>query len=136
MNIQARNVQLHSRSKTSAKSSLKNKMLVVFSFVVICSAVFVILNTKIALQQEISDIEHNIAVVQNQINQLERESEDLELKIEKLTSWPHIKAKIAQFQLPLRPATASQNTVLYKFRSSKLVPDSATANIPAARPGI
>ena len=111
-------------------------MLFVFSFIVICSAFFVILNTKIALEQEISDIEHNIAVVQNKINQLDRESEDLELKIERLTSWPNIKAKIAQFKLPLRPATAGQNAILNSIRHSQLVPASATAGIPVTRTGI
>ena len=136
MNIQARTVRRPERNKNSAGSSLKRRMLFIFNLVLLCSAVFVIANAKIALTQEIADIEHNIAIVRNQINQLDRESEDLELRIERLTGWNNIRAKIIQFNLPLRPATAEQNAVLRNFRNSQLTPASATASVPVPQNGI
>lgn len=128
MNIQARNIRRSPSRNSRAGSSLKPRMLTIFNIAILCGAVFLIANAKIALVQEISDTEKKIARLKSEINKHDLELEQLRIEKETLTSWPHIRNRIQAFNLPLRPAWAEQTRPLAVSARREIEPAvSATA---------
>jgi cell division protein FtsB len=103
MNIQARSLKLNrSRKKNNTRQELGAKLGFVFTIILVMGAFFLIANYRISLNQNVAALDRESDKIVQQIAQLDREIENLRVKKEKLSSWPHIKDRIQKFNLALR----------------------------------
>ncbi|QSH40895.1 hypothetical protein P0136_10845 [Lentisphaerota bacterium ZTH] len=104
MNIQTRNIRQGRRTnrRTAEGLSIGTKLFVVLNVAIALSAVFLIANYRISLNQNISGIEAQSARYQQKIHELNREIETLQVRREKLCAWTHIRDRVAQLGLDLR----------------------------------
>jgi hypothetical protein len=103
MNIQARSLKLkNTRKKIDTRQEWGRKLGFVFSLILVMGAFFLIANYRISLNQNVAALDRESDKIVRQIAQLDREIENLRLKKEKLSSWPHIKERIQKFNLALR----------------------------------
>ena len=103
MNIQARSLKLNkTRKKKDTRQEWGRKLGFVFSLILVMGAFFLIANYRISLNQNVAALDRESDKIVRQIAQLDREIENLRLKKEKLSSWPHIKERIQKFNLALR----------------------------------
>lgn len=102
MNIQARSLKLkNTRKKIDTRQAWGRKLGFVFSLILVMGAFFLIANYRISLNQNVAALDRESDKIVRQIAQLDREIENLRLKKEKLSSWPHIKERIQKFNLAL-----------------------------------
>ena len=73
-------------------------------------------NAYIFLNQKITETDRAIRQVKREIHQVDRELATLEIRREKFTAWPHIRASIAKYDLKLHQADPGQ------VRALKLIP--------------
>ncbi|MCP3967719.1 MAG: hypothetical protein GY750_00155 [Lentisphaerae bacterium] len=104
MNIQTRNIRPSRRKnrRDAEGLSIGTKLFVVLNVAIALSAVFLIANYRISLNQNISGIEAQSVRYQQKIHDLNREVEALQVRREKLCAWSHIRGRIAQLGLDLR----------------------------------
>ena len=67
-------------------------------FCVVAAALF---NVNIYLRQKISETDRNIRRIDNEIADAKRDLERLRAEYAELTSWPQVRARIAEWKLPL-----------------------------------
>ncbi len=109
MNIRARNMQTgRTRGRNSANDVVSVKLWTLFYLIVICAAIFVIANYRIALNQNIAAIEKETVQYERKIHQLDREIASLRVQKEQLSSWRHIRTLIARHELNLRTPAPHQ----------------------------
>ena len=77
----------------------------VFAYVIALAA---ILNGHIWLRQQTAAAERRIRQVNREINSVRRELENLKIRYAQLSSWPHIRERIAHFDLKLHAAEPGQ----------------------------
>ena len=77
----------------------------IFAYVVALAA---ILNGHIWLRQQTTVTERRIRQVRREIVSVQRELENLQIRYATLSSWPHIRERIAHFGLKLHPADPGQ----------------------------
>ena len=77
----------------------------IFAYVIALAA---ILNGHIWLRQQTTVTERRIRQVKREINGVQRELENLQIRYAQLSSWPHIRERIAHFGLKLHAAEPGQ----------------------------
>ena len=77
----------------------------IFAYVLALAA---ILNGHIWLRQQTTTTERRIRQVQREISSLRRQLENPEIRYAQLSSWSHIRERIAHFNLKLHPAEPGQ----------------------------
>ncbi len=128
MNIQARNLtNRKNRARGEAGRSILMRLWVLLNVIVIISAAFLIINYKIALNQDISVTEREIGKVKSELHQLDREMEALRIRRENLSSWEYIRVRIAYYNLPLRQPTPDQTRQLVMTPGRYTATETATA---------
>lgn len=118
MNIHARTIKSQSinRKKTASGSMSWTTMGFVFYFLLLCGIFFLITTHRISLSQKIADADKDAERITHQLALYDREIENLKLKKEKLSSWPHIRERIQKFRLALRvpdPFQVQHLTLIY-----------------------
>lgn len=128
MNIQARNLtNRKSRARGEAGRSILMRLWVLLNVIVIISAAFLIVNYKIALNQDINTAEREINKVKGELHQLDREMEALRIRRENLSSWEYIRVRIAYYNLPLRQPAPDQTRQLVMTTNRYTNTETATA---------
>lgn len=95
----------------------------IFAYVLALAA---ILNGHIWLRQQTTATERRIRQVNREIGSLRRQLENLEIRYAKLSSWPHIRERIAHFDLKLHSAEPGQ------FRPIAFLTPAQAARMPLA----
>jgi hypothetical protein len=101
----------------AAKKAILGKFDILFVLVVLGGIIFAAINFRLTFDSKTSALSREAQSIQREINVLEREIIYFSTQRESLKSWPHIRKKIAQFNLPLRlpsPAQTYRMTVHYE----------------------
>ena len=92
------------RSRTAARgesSRVWSKMRMAFKAAFFCVVAAALFNINIYLRQRISETDRNIRKIEREIIETDRDLERLRTEYEELTSWPQIRSRIAELNLPL-----------------------------------
>lgn len=135
MNIQPGKLKKQRRSSPHAASSLGARLGAVIKFALFLGVIAAFLNIYIYLNQKISETELAIRAAGSRLDWTEREIAQLRIRREELSSWEHIRARIAQFNLGLREPAPGQvgRMALLSPRQAELVPLEAVATIHRTR---
>ncbi len=119
MNLQRRNVTAArvNRGKKEQKS-WAFKFCVLMYLLVVASVFFGALNYRIDLNRKITELQRASGSARRDIKRMELDIQALKVQREHLTSWENVSKRIAECNLPLRPAEPQQIRYVAFKRSS------------------
>lgn len=108
MNIQPGRLKRQRKSTQHSTARFGARLGAVVKFALFLGVIAAFLNIYIYLNQRISETDLAIREADKRLHQTERETAQLRIQREKLSSWEHIRVKIAQFNLGLREPAPGQ----------------------------
>lgn len=126
MNIQSGKMRNPRRTRKNAGSSLGAKLVFAFRITMILAVAGGLANAYIYLNQKISETEREILQTKKMIHDTEREIDNLRIKREALSAWPHIRDSINRFDLKLKAPDPRQ------VRKLAIIPPAMAGKVAAA----
>jgi hypothetical protein len=74
----------------------------------VAGIIFFVINVRVSLNEKTEKLNREANQIRKKISNLNREIEHLKIQKEVLSSWPHVKKKIADFNIPLKSANPAQ----------------------------
>lgn len=109
MGIHIRNLKKDKGTKRNTKSAeLIPVFTTVFKLVFVAGIIFFVVNVRVSLNEKTEKLNRDANQIRKKIGNLNREIEHLKIQKEVLSSWPHVKKKIADFNIPLKSANPAQ----------------------------
>ena len=117
MNIQAINLKSTQRRRHNAtQASPSSKIYIVGGFLLFFIFAALLLNYRTWLNKNIAQIDKQTSSYRRKIHELKREIENLRIRKESLSSWPHIRNRIVALRLNLKlPSPAQVEALVVNF---------------------
>lgn len=108
MSVHIRNLKKDRGGRKSKSGNLGGVFITIARLLFVSGVIFFVVNLRVSINEKAESLNRDAARIKKKIHNLNREIEHLKIQREMLSSWPHIKRKINEFNLPLRSPDPSQ----------------------------
>ncbi len=102
MNIRAKTTATVRKRSVSAKEVIWGKFDILFFVIILGLGIFAAVSLRLTFNSKGVAMSRESESIRSEIHSLKREIENLSTRREALMSWPNIRLRISQFNLPLR----------------------------------